>query len=767
MPYAYPQHVLDMRTGEIIGQEKETRPKIIVENVSDGIVVTYNFTYAKIEEDTIFSNNYFVKFQGLTNLYTSSYPSLPFDKEFYVLPKGCTASVSVIDSTTVTLPLGIAPARSPRLNSYTDASASDNILPIRKSVCNRNVSAVINTKLINYKNTPLLSVMVSPVKYNASLRETTLYSSIKYKITFQRTSNISRDDNIIKKDVSLLLNNIVANSSSISKMYRTSGNRNETFPMELGEKYLILTVSEHLACAEELRNWKQKLGYNVIIESRLSWDTTSVKNFISSLDDISYLLIIGNHQQIPALNQSDAPWPEGYVSDFPYGCTNNGYLQDIYVGRLLADNVLESNTLVEKIIDYEMNPVMDTTFYKTAVHATFLENNTNAKTAEDISCHVINNGYNVKRVYMATPSNVSLDYWPRTDLYEDTIPFPQNLKYPDFIWNGSGSDVISQMNQGAFYVLHLGHGEIDQWRLPYLPQSSSFSNGSKQPVFFNFNCLTGSFDNFESQLTSCFAHSITTNQDGGAVAIFAATAKTFFITNRILAMSMVDAFLPDSLFFPHQLFINNTYQSHRPLYKLGEIFAQGHFYINKYLTDNIWQEEVQMPFDVDVCVFTNKTYHLFGDPSMEIYTAKPTPFNDVQITRDLNYLYISLSDTATISLAKNGQNAIGYVYQGKELRIPLDSCTNSSLVINKHNKIPYVINNINVNNYDLVIQNTTFTANTTLQSNKIKVGHHVNPQAVNGNVTVQSGKLTLVGNTVELSPGTEVKIGAGLEIKKP
>ena len=548
-----------MRTGEVLSQYKETKPLVSIENVSDGIVVTYNFPYATIKEDTIYSNKYFINFKGLTSFNTSSYPALPFDKEYFILPDGCKATVSVIDSTVITMPLEIAPARNSCMSKNTELNNSRHIPAVDANICRNHVSAVMQVKNFNYKKVPVLSVMVSPVRYNPLSGNTMLYSFIKYKITYVNTENRSDLTSNKKKNVISLLNNVVANNTDMNNSFRESALRTSGFPMELGEKYLILTVPEHEASASILKDWKKKMGYNVMIENRLSWDTASIKSFVSSIDDLSYLLIIGNQQQVPGRVFSDGFTNGDYVSDFCYGCINNDDIQEVYVGRIIADNDTESRTFVNKIINYESNPTTDTTFYKTAIHATCLEDNPNAKTTEDIAIHAINNGYDVKRVYEAYPTNVNLDYWPNAGLDDDTIPFPQYLKYPNFIWNGGDTDILNNLNQGAFYVMHLGHGNISSWANPSFFSYSSLTNGSKLPVFFDICCYTGNFGNYVFQNTDCFAHSITTLQNGGSIAIFAATERGVMITCKILAMSMIDAFLPDSAFFPRNLFISNTY----------------------------------------------------------------------------------------------------------------------------------------------------------------------------------------------------------------
>ena len=56
----------------------------------------------------------------------------------------------------------------------------------------------------------------------------------------------------------------------------------------------------------------------------------------------------------------------------------------------------------------------------------------------------------------------------------------------------------------------------------------------------------------------------------------------------------------------------------------------------------------------------------------------------------------------------------------------------------------------------------------TIQSETIKVGHHVTDMKSQGDVSISGGgKVTLIGNEVILDAGTTIGIGTEVEIRNP
>jgi hypothetical protein len=96
-------------------------------------------------------------------------------------------------------------------------------------------------------------------------------------------------------------------------------------------------------------------------------------------------------------------------------------------------------------------------------------------------------------------------------------------------------------------------------------------------------------------------------------------------------------------------------------------------------------------------------------------------------------------------------------YDGSSIQYPYNS--DLHIAITGHNKVPLIIETGTI-----FIQNETIAEDVSFEAQTIKVGSNVTTAKPNGEVMISSGITRLKGNTVELSSGTTIEIGAQLEI---
>ena len=150
---------------------------------------------------------------------------------------------------------------------------------------------------------------------------------------------------------------------------------------------------------------------------------------------------------------------------------------------------------------------------------------------------------------------------------------------------------------------------------------------------------------------------------------------------------------------------------------------------------------------------------------MEIWTAIPNTFNNVQITENggtitVNTGGIDSCKICLMSLLDTGAT----IY---EVRNYASSATFTNVVIpyivtiTKHNYIPYL-----QTLPDEYIQNETFTTNKTRIGGNIYAGHNVTTQKPQGDVIIQNGATLKLKaqNNVYLENGFKVENGGILEI---
>ena len=205
--------------------------------------------------------------------------------------------------------------------------------------------------------------------------------------------------------------------------------------------------------------------------------------------------------------------------------------------------------MVDKIIRYERNPVRDAAFYDMGLHCAYfedcfpdgtdgpgdgIEDKRFTLTSEEVRNYMLSKGKTVNRVYFAYDYNYSeTDNYPPPTFWNkgefawgDSIPV--ELQRPYFAWDGDSADIVRYIDEGAFYVLYRGHGTDSTWVQPHFTGDNilSLANGDRLPVVFSINCETGSF-----QEDDCFAEVFLRKKGGGAVAVYAATEKSWYGRN--------------------------------------------------------------------------------------------------------------------------------------------------------------------------------------------------------------------------------------------
>jgi hypothetical protein len=356
-----------------------------------------------------------------------------------------------------------------------------------------------------------------------------------------------------------------------------------------------------------------------------------IKYFISNAFKnwgTEYILIVGNINKFPIrktwMGTGDyerTPLTDLYYADLFFGdgtfCSwdsnNNGFYgewshgtqddmvdlyPDVFLGRLACNNLFEVNTVIEKIIEYE-----ESTYEKEWHNNMILAGGD----THPSNGNFLEGEYLIDRIVDETPD------------FNHIILKTSNNTY-------SASSLNNAINEGAGFVCYAGHGfEIglgthppmsEEWISYYLYDLFGLKNKNKLPVVFFSACLTARLDYnllnvfadllyFLSDkprlqkpeldfpvLFPCFAWSMVSKQNGGAIAAIGATR---------VAYSMIgpSGIIGGCCFLALKFFESISKNDY-----LGEIFVSAN---NEYLEKAAWWD----PFTVEEFV-------LLGDPSLKI-----------------------------------------------------------------------------------------------------------------------------------------------------
>lgn len=771
-------------TGTFVGESSAERPERRVSVSPDGVTVTYEFKHAVVLSDPDVADYYLWRISGFGHSVVPGEPDVPVRWDSFALPEGCASfTVSVLESACVDVPLRLSPARAPQPEGKESPAVVPDIAPYEGWFPRE----VVETDEVRvYRGRSVAEVGVYPVRYDWKNGVVRACSKIVYRVTFGEGGLRSAPEGRIAPDDSFLDNTTLNGNVGAAgyEMFRSAGDTGSA-----GKDYLILSTPEFEEAVRRLADWKRTLGFGVHTRLRGDWTPERIKSAVKevyrSAPSLYYLLIVGDHDDVPAedmartiVNNKGYAFDYRYVTDYYYGCVDGegDVLADLYRGRLPVSTAMEAVTVVDKIIRYERNPVRDAAFYDMGLHCAYfedcfpdgtdgpgdgIEDKRFTLTSEEVRNYMLSKGKTVNRVYFAYDYNYSeTDNYPPPTFWNkgefawgDSIPV--ELQRPYFAWDGDSADIVRYIDEGAFYVLYRGHGTDSTWVQPHFTGDNilSLANGDRLPVVFSINCETGSF-----QEDDCFAEVFLRKKGGGAVAVYAATEKSWPGYNDAMVIGMFDAIWPDpgvdSKLY-NFLGMTTSPSRLRETTRLGEILDQGLRRMEETWGQSWKGNSISTQF-------TREIFHCFGDPGMRIYTDTPTEFKKLSITCDVYKVRVDLgSEAGDIAFYDKLTEEIRF-YTGRSAEYSGDP-RHVRVCVSGHNKIPFIGYPVCPDTY--YIQNEIVQGSKHYKSDVIRAGSQVTDDKPSGEVVFDGGEIKVSGHRLILDRGTTIKPGTKFEVQ--
>ena len=727
------------------------------------------------------ADHYLWRISGFGHGVVPGDPDVPVRWDSFALPEGCASfTVSVLESACVDVPLRLSPARAPQPEGKESPAVVPDIAPYEGWFPRE----VVETGEVRvYRGRSVAEVGVYPVRYDWKNGVVRACSKIVYRVTFGEVgrANALRSalEGRIAPDDSFLDNTTLNGNVGAAgyEMFRSAGDTGSA-----GKDYLILSTPEFEEAVRRLADWKRTLGFGVHTRLRGDWTPERIKSAVKevyrSAPSLYYLLIVGDHDDVPAedmartiVNNKDYAFDYRFVTDYYYGCMDGegDVLADLYRGRLPISTATEAMTVVDKIIRYERNPVRDTAFYDTGLHCAYFEDREGSEpsklgngyadrrfvqTSEEVRDYMLSKGKTVNRVYYKD-SSVMPSNWNNTE-YSWGAKVPEELQDSNFNWKGNASDIVSHIDEGAFYILYRGHGTDSTWVQPYFTGDNilSLANGDRLPVVFSINCETGSF-----QENNCFAEAFLQKRNGGAVAVYAATEVSYSGYNDAMVEGMFDAIWPDPGIgdsINSYLGYPNITPTLTPTYRLGQILDQGLRRMEETWGQSWRGNSISTQF-------TREIFHCFGDPGMRIYTDTPTEFKKLSITCDVYYrIRVNLGAEVGDIVFYDEQTGVVRLYTGRSAEYSGDP-RHVRICVSGHNKIPFIGYPVCPDTY--YIQNETVKGPKHYKSDVIRAGSQVTDEKPSGEVVFDGGEIKVSGHRLILDRGTTIKPGTKFEVQ--
>ena len=709
----YAQRVIDINKGEF-STTSDMAPSVAktVTPIDGGYRVEYLFNKAVFIPVSDYADAEECILEGFTINHIPGYPAFPYSSDFFFVPKGEVATVTLLSQEWIEIEGKPSPGKSYRStnDSITDPSYDfQPILPYNGFFPN---NLIEKEQIIPYRDCELVKIGITPVQYDNANGIIRLCKSLEYEVHISSCLSSygidsvekSSDSNDYEYDPYLSL--ITANYDFEQSNDRATKSRDNSPNLNFNldpKTFLIISIPEYSSAIKKLANWKKTIGFNVIERYRASWTSTSIQQVINETKDsgitIDYLLLIGNHSQVPAHSVSyKLPLVNrliNAVSDIYYTTKSNttndqtGIMPQFSYGRLPVNNKDEALNVVNKIISYEKTPPDNADFYNSGLFISHMECNSNGvahrrntQTAYELSSYLKELGKQPEILFHTLPSaNPKLwsDYSYKRDANGSCISsltkdIPIEIQKPQYAWNASSSDIITSINSGRNLAYYFSHGLSDSWNNMHFSTSSleNLHNQNKLPLILSMACHTA---NFTSQ--GCLGEKFITKSDGGAIAFLGFTEETFTPHTEMISFHIFNGLWPSPgisapVSWSSNQFMPSTNNSSKGIMELGAL----HRYA---LTRTVGDMKI-IPLTDKYNEYQVAIFSLLGDPSVNFQKDKPMPIKAKYIINKNNELEITPSSKCILTVYNKHTGSVNNTYVTNSISIPVAQVTSDCIL---------------------------------------------------------------------------------------
>lgn len=445
--------------------------------------------------------------------------------------------------------------------------------------------------------------------------------------------------------------------------------------------YLIVAHSSFRGYLDTFIDWKKRQGFIVTVgytdEPEVGTTSTSIaaytKSFYTNATEAlpapTYLLLVGDVQQIPAFNSRCQYPASNHVSDLYYVTWTDGDdVPDCYQGRFSARTVAELTPQIEKTIYYESYAFADDSYLGRGILIAGEDGGYSSDYAyryadpamDYIAKYYINaaNGYNTVHYYKNNvsfaPNGVTVDGSCST--------------------TASASALRNYYNQGYGWINYSAHGNDNEWYKPSFTTThvASMTNNNMPSIMIGNCCLSGRFNT--TSYDACLGEALLRKgNNAGAVVYFGGTNSTYWGQDFCWAVGVRNS-------------ISNTMDATYDAANLGAYDRLFHTHAEPQTAWHTTAGSINVAGNtavVEYGSFANyywEIYELFGDPSlmpwlgvareMSVVADPIIPIGLASYTVNAEpYAYVAITSAETHELvAAAFANANGVA----ELAIPAD-----------------------------------------------------------------------------------------------
>ena len=437
------------------------------------------------------------------------------------------------------------------------------------------------------------TVYANPFQYNAARNILRVYSSMQVRLIENNTPAI----NPVAQSGARLARVMDSLYRSAFINYQPPNSRFDHEIDELGS-ILVLYTSRDVNAIQPYIEWKQEKGHIVYTEEVATGTNvqSNIQNWYDLHNDILYVLLVGDWADIKGPTSGGAP-----VDPNMGRVVGTDIFPDIIIGRFSANSADHVTAQVNKVLSYEKTPDVTEDWY--------------------------HRGLGIGSE--GGPGDDGEDDFEHIDIIKEErlLPFTYSEVAEAYGYSASVSQVATAVNDGVSVINYCGHGSSTSWVTTGFNNSNvnQLSNGTKLPFIFSVACVNGEFNNS----SDCFAEAWLKKADGGALAMYASTINQSWNPPMMAQDYMNDMLIGgyDYSAHPGQNGISTDVQKST----FGSICFNGS--ILMCLEDPSGGPSML------------ETWHVFGDPSVQVRTDTPKT-----ITLSNNTILMATDYTTTVNL---------------------------------------------------------------------------------------------------------------------
>ncbi|MCK5839853.1 MAG: hypothetical protein KAG99_08390, partial [Bacteroidales bacterium] len=459
------------------------------------------------------------------------------------------------------------------------------------------------------------SFTICPVEYIPAKQEVTFLKEITIQIETKSSKKAREASHLLRTSpgIERKITSVVENPNALDNYFYANTRDNDPYDL------LIISNAALLPGFDDYVEYKVSVGFyvkTITVEDIYSQytgqdDQEKIRNCIIDYytnNGIGFVILAGDadpanpddriipHRGFVALDDTDIP-SDMYYSNLDGTWNDDGdnlwgepaeadLYSEVSIGRICVDNPTEVENFLNKLTLYQNAPVV-ADVEKTLIIGESLNSTTWGGTYKD---EIVNgssaNGYTT----VGFPPNIIV-----TKLYEMLA-----------MWNKS--DVYNQFNNAGVNLMnHLGHSNVTYNMKMYNSDltTSNFTNDGVTRGFvigYSQGCYNGSFDNRGTGTSygdDCFSEKFTTLETGEVACVTNSRYGWYNPGGTNSSSQYYDRLFFDAIFG-------------KDISLIGDMNAESKEYDISYINNNSYWR------------WTAYELNLFGDPSMDVWTAPPT-----------------------------------------------------------------------------------------------------------------------------------------------